>query len=53
MQGYQASTIDTIYKICKSSVGGVKSYVSNNKSYAEVSKSYIGDTSLPRRVYKS
>ena len=44
--------IDTIYKICESSVG-VKSHVRDNKSYAEVSKSYIGDTSFLRRVNKS
>ena len=45
--------IDTIYKICVSSVGGSKSYVTDNKSYAEISKAYIGNTSLLRRVNKS
>ena len=45
--------IDTIDTIGKTSVGGVKSYVRDNKSYAEVSKSYIGDTSFLRRVNKS
>ena len=53
MQGYPASAIDTIYKICKSFIGGVKSYVRNNKSYTKVSQSYIGDGSLLRRVNKS
>ena len=35
IQGYPASMIDTIYKVCKSPVGGVKSYVGDNKSYVE------------------
>ena len=52
IQSYPASLIDTLYKVCKSSVGSVKSYV-GDKSYVEVSKSYIGDTSLLRRVSKS
>ena len=53
IQGYPASMIDTIYKVRKSRVGGVESYVRDNKSYIEVRKSYIGDTSLLRRVNKS
>ena len=39
--------IDTIYKIYRSSVEGVKSYVTDDKSYIllrNVSKSHIGDT---------
>ena len=53
IQGYPANMIDTIYQVCKSLIGGVKSYVGDNESYVEVIKFYIGDTSLLRRVNKS
>ena len=46
IQGYPANMIDTIYKVWKSPVGGVKSYVRDKKSYEQVIKSYIGDTTL-------
>ena len=34
-QGYPANMIDTIYKVWKSPVGGVKSYVEDNKAFRE------------------